>query len=58
MQQEGQCRSMSRFHLCPIASTMNEPMFNMVISKWHNDFDTLRETNDLKSLTKAKQDPW
>lgn len=37
----------------PIASTMNEPIFNMVISKWHYAFETLKETHDLKSLTTA-----
>lgn len=37
----------------PIASTMNEPTFNIVISKWHNAFEALKETHDLKSLTTA-----
>jgi hypothetical protein len=32
---------------------MNEPTFNMVISKWHYAFETLKETHDLKSLTTA-----
>lgn len=37
----------------PIASTMNEAMFYMVISKWHDAFEALKETNDLKTLTTA-----
>lgn len=41
------------FICAPISSTMNEPTFNMVISKWHYAFETLKETHDLKSLTTA-----
>ncbi|KAH9307878.1 hypothetical protein KI387_035789, partial [Taxus chinensis] len=37
----------------PLASTMNEAMFNMVISKWHYSFEALKETKDLKTLTTA-----
>ncbi|XP_059067114.1 uncharacterized protein LOC131079685 isoform X2 [Cryptomeria japonica] len=37
----------------PIASTMNEAMFYLVVSKWHRSFEALKETNDLKTLTAA-----
>lgn len=35
----------------PIAATMNESMFILVISKWHYAFDGLKETNDYKFLS-------
>ena len=35
----------------PIAATMNEAMFLLVISKWHDAFDGLKETNDYKFLS-------
>jgi timeless len=37
----------------PIASTMNEAMFHVVVSKWYISFETLKETHDLKTLTAA-----
>lgn len=35
----------------PIAATMNEAMFLLVISKWRETFDGLKETNDYKFLS-------
>lgn len=35
----------------PIAATMNEAMFLLVISKWRDAFDSLKETNDYKFLS-------
>ena len=46
----------SSFHgdLCgPIAATVNEAMFYLVISKWCETFEGLKETNDHKSLSAA-----
>lgn len=37
----------------PVAATINEAMFNLVISKWLQAFDSLKETNDYKSLSAA-----
>ncbi|XP_021655710.2 uncharacterized protein LOC110646535 isoform X2 [Hevea brasiliensis] len=37
----------------PIAASMNESMFLIVISRWHNAFDGLKETNDYKFLSAA-----
>ncbi|KAJ4954853.1 hypothetical protein NE237_011636 [Protea cynaroides] len=38
--------------LCgPIAATMNEAMFNLLISKWRFAFDGLKETNDFKFIS-------
>ncbi|KAK4258425.1 hypothetical protein QN277_007878 [Acacia crassicarpa] len=37
----------------PIAATMNEAMFQLVISKWRHAFDSLKETNDYKFLSAA-----
>ncbi|CAL9065379.1 unnamed protein product [Musa banksii] len=37
----------------PVAETINEAMFNLVISKWLQAFDSLKETNDYKSLSAA-----
>lgn len=37
----------------PIAESMNESMFLLVISKWRNAFDGLKETNDYKFLSAA-----
>ncbi|XP_073109120.1 uncharacterized protein [Elaeis guineensis] len=44
------------FHgnLCgPIAATMNEAMFLLVMSKWREAFEGLKETSDYKSLSAA-----
>ena len=46
----------SSFHgnLCgPVAATVNEAMFYLVISKWRETFEGLKETNDHKSLSAA-----
>lgn len=38
--------------LCgPIASTMNESMFQLVILKWRDAFEGLKETHDYKFLS-------
>ncbi|KAF5186178.1 Timeless family protein [Thalictrum thalictroides] len=37
----------------PIAATMNEAMFLLVTSKWRYAFESLKETNDYKSLSAA-----
>ncbi|KAI4330916.1 hypothetical protein MLD38_029155 [Melastoma candidum] len=37
----------------PISATMNEPMFLMVISKWRDAFDGLKQTNDYQFLSAA-----
>lgn len=37
----------------PIAATMNESMFLMVISKWRDTFDGLKQTNDYQFLSAA-----
>ena len=37
----------------PIAESMNESMFQLVILKWRNAFDGLKETNDYKFLSAA-----
>ncbi|RVW94521.1 Protein timeless-like [Vitis vinifera] len=37
----------------PIAATMNEAMFLLVVLKWRNAFDGLKETNDYKFLSAA-----
>lgn len=37
----------------PIAETLNEPMFLMVISKWHYAFEGLKQTNNYKLLSAA-----
>ncbi|CAA0824662.1 timeless family protein [Striga hermonthica] len=37
----------------PIAETLNEPMFLLVISKWRFAFESLRQTNDYKFLSVA-----
>lgn len=37
----------------PIAQTMNELMFQLVVSKWRNAFDGLKETKDYKFLSAA-----
>lgn len=37
----------------PIAATMSESMFLIVISRWRNAFDGLKETNDYKFLSAA-----
>lgn len=37
----------------PIAASMNEAMFQLVISKWRHAFDGLKESKDYKSLSAA-----
>lgn len=37
----------------PIAETLNESMFQLVVSKWRNAFDGLKMTNDYKFLSAA-----
>ncbi|KAL6509275.1 hypothetical protein OROGR_022585 [Orobanche gracilis] len=37
----------------PIAETMNESMFLMVVSKWHSAFEGLKQTSDYKFLSAA-----
>lgn len=37
----------------PIAETLNESMFQLVISKWRYAFDGLKVTNDYKFLSAA-----
>ncbi|XP_028798783.1 protein timeless homolog isoform X2 [Neltuma alba] len=37
----------------PVAATMNEAMFQVVLSKWRHVFDGLKETNDYKFLSAA-----
>ncbi|KAF0924640.1 hypothetical protein E2562_010240 [Oryza meyeriana var. granulata] len=37
----------------PVAATLNEDMFNLVISRWRETYDGLKETNDYKTLTAA-----
>ena len=37
----------------PIAETMNEAMFHLVISKWRQAFDGLKETKNYKFLSAA-----
>lgn len=37
----------------PIAESMNESMFLLVISKWRYAFDGLKETNNYKFLSAA-----
>ncbi|KAJ8499542.1 hypothetical protein OPV22_010094 [Ensete ventricosum] len=37
----------------PVAAIINEAMFNLVISKWLEAFDSLKETKDYKSLSAA-----
>ncbi|KAJ4705908.1 Timeless protein [Melia azedarach] len=37
----------------PISSSMDESMFRLVISKWQNAFDGLKETNNYKFLSAA-----
>lgn len=37
----------------PIAASMNESMFLMVISKWRDAFDGLKESKDYKFLSAA-----
>lgn len=37
----------------PIAETLNESMFSMVISKWRYAFDALKQTNNYKLLSAA-----
>ncbi|XVF12596.1 hypothetical protein REPUB_Repub08aG0132500 [Reevesia pubescens] len=40
--------------LCgPVAASMNESMFQLVISRWRNAFEGLKETNDYKFLSAA-----
>ncbi|XP_061342048.1 uncharacterized protein LOC133288335 [Gastrolobium bilobum] len=37
----------------PIAASLNESMFQLVISKWRHAYDCLKETNDYKFLSAA-----
>lgn len=37
----------------PIAATMNESMFQLVILKWRNAFEGLKETHDYKFVSAA-----
>ncbi|KAL6848915.1 hypothetical protein ACP4OV_021498 [Aristida adscensionis] len=37
----------------PVAATLNEDMFNLVISRWRETYDSLKETNDYKTLSAA-----
>lgn len=37
----------------PIASSMNESMFSLVLSRWRDAFDSLKETKDYKFLSAA-----
>ncbi|WOK95730.1 hypothetical protein Cni_G04437 [Canna indica] len=53
---ENLCGDNTSFHgdVCgPVAATINEAMFKFVISKWLEAFDSLKETNDYKSLSAA-----
>lgn len=46
----------SPFHgdICgPVAATLNEDMFNIVISRWRETFEALKETKDYKTLSAA-----
>ncbi|KAK3137961.1 hypothetical protein QOZ80_5AG0362620 [Eleusine coracana subsp. coracana] len=37
----------------PVAATLNEDMFNIVILRWRETYDALKETNDYKTLSAA-----
>ena len=37
----------------PIAATMNEAMFQLVVTKWRYAFEGLKETSDFKFLSAA-----
>ncbi|KAJ1264152.1 hypothetical protein BS78_09G240900 [Paspalum vaginatum] len=37
----------------PVAATLNEDMFNIVISRWRETFESLKETKDYKTLSAA-----
>ncbi|KAB8098538.1 hypothetical protein EE612_027819 [Oryza sativa] len=37
----------------PVAATLNEGMFNLVISRWREAYDSLKETHDYKTLSAA-----
>ncbi|XP_024315533.1 protein timeless homolog isoform X2 [Brachypodium distachyon] len=37
----------------PVAATLNEDMFNIVISRWRETYDDLKQTNDYKTLSAA-----
>ncbi|KAF8726744.1 hypothetical protein HU200_019214 [Digitaria exilis] len=37
----------------PVAATLNEDMFNIVISRWRETNESLKETNDYKTLSAA-----
>lgn len=60
MEHESSINSQSADHLSlhqdlcgPIAATMNEAMFSLVISKWREASDGVKITNDYKFLTAA-----
>ncbi|XP_039799804.1 protein timeless homolog isoform X3 [Panicum virgatum] len=37
----------------PVAATLNEDMFNIVISRWREAYESLKETNDYNTLSAA-----
>ncbi|KAJ4771365.1 Topoisomerase 1-associated factor 1 [Rhynchospora pubera] len=37
----------------PVAETINEEMFNLVLNRWRETFEGLKQTNDYKSLSAA-----
>ncbi|KAM0861691.1 hypothetical protein ACQ4PT_045741 [Festuca glaucescens] len=37
----------------PVAATLNEDMFNIVISRWRETYEDLKQTNDYKTLSAA-----
>lgn len=37
----------------PIAASMNESMFSLVLSRWRNAFDGLKETKEYRLLSSA-----
>lgn len=37
----------------PVAETINEEMFNLVICRWRETFEGLKQTNDYKTLSAA-----
>lgn len=51
-----ECSKSTKFRddICgPIASSMDESMFQLVISRWRNAFDALKETKNYKFLSAA-----
>jgi timeless len=37
----------------PVAATLNEDMFNIVISRWRETYEDLKQTKDYKTLSAA-----